>query len=82
MKRTFILLIFVAMVLSVAAVSAADNATDAVAETADLPLSDMQEDIPLEAEDSPSDALEAELTDLARQIGAIGPDDALTELFA
>jgi ABC-type transporter MlaC component len=70
MKRTFILLIFVAMVLSVAAVSAADNATDAVAETADLPLSDVQEDIPLEAEDSPSDALEAE------QSQEIGQDNA------
>ena len=29
-----------------------------------------------------SDALEAELTDLARQIGAIGPDGALTDLLA
>lgn len=70
MKMMFILLIFVAMVLSVAAVSAADNATDAVAETADLSLSDVQEDIPLEAEDAPSDALEA------KQSQEIGQDNA------
>jgi hypothetical protein len=68
MKKTFILLIFLSLIISVAAVSASDNATDVVAEnitqdTLDAPQEDVLSDGDIdEVEDNGSEKASSELS--------------------